>query len=62
VSVTIGSTGAVSAGQVVEFDLRSIVAYDGTYSFALTSTKTDEVAYSAKEGLFAPQLVVTTQS
>jgi lysophospholipase L1-like esterase len=51
--------GAVSQDDTVEFDLSPVVTSDGIYSFAMRNgLAADEVRYSAKEGRFAPQLIV----
>lgn len=56
------SAGAVSAGQVVEFDVTSAIAGDGIYSFAIRNGSSDVVYYSSKEGNQIPQLEITTGS
>jgi PKD repeat protein len=59
-STVLSSTGAVTNGQTVEFDLGSAITGDGTYSLALTSTSSDSVAYSSRQGTSPPELVITT--
>ncbi len=56
----LGSVGAVSANDVVEFDLGNTVDGKGMYSFALSSSADDRVEYFTKEGDFAPELIVET--
>ncbi|MGH3007390.1 MAG: DUF7594 domain-containing protein, partial [Gaiellaceae bacterium] len=51
--------GSAPAGTWVDFDLGSVVAGDGTYSFALKDGNANAVWYSSKEGANDPQLVVT---
>jgi hypothetical protein len=56
----LGTQGAVSAGQVVDFDVLNPVRADGTYNFALTTTSSDEVVYASREATTGqPQLVVS---
>ena len=55
----IATGGQASAGSWVEFDVTSAVQADGQVSFALTTTSTDSVIYSSREGAQKPQLVVT---
>jgi FtsP/CotA-like multicopper oxidase with cupredoxin domain len=53
--------GAVTTGQVVQFDVTSHVTADGTYCFAITSTSSDGVDYNSREAAAnRPQLVVAT--
>ncbi|HSH60268.1 MAG TPA: DNRLRE domain-containing protein [Acidimicrobiales bacterium] len=62
-STTLSTLGAVSNGQVVEFDLGSHITGNGTYRLALTSTNSsDSVYYSSRQGTTPPQLVITTGS
>jgi uncharacterized repeat protein (TIGR02543 family) len=42
----------------VEFDVTAAITGDGTYSFALSGGSTNIVAYSPKEGVQPPQLVI----
>jgi len=56
----LGSAGAVSVGQWVEQTVTSVVTGNGTYSFALTTTSSDLLSYSAKEGSNKPELVIQT--
>lgn len=57
----LGSAGAVSVGQWVEFDVTSAIAGDGAYSFALKNNSSDAAYYSAKEGSNKPQLVIEAE-
>jgi PKD repeat protein len=50
---------AQTVGQWLEFDVGPGVTGNGTFSFALTSGKSDSVYYSSREGANPPQLVVT---
>jgi hypothetical protein len=61
VPTVISSVGATTLGQTVEFDVQPVVVANGGYSFVVVSASADEVAYSSKEGVFAPQLVITTR-
>lgn len=50
---------SVPGGAWVEFDVTSLVAGNGTFSFVLAGTSTDGLDLSSKEGVNAPELVVT---
>jgi hypothetical protein len=52
-------TTAVKKSQVIDFDVTSGVAADGSYNLALTTTNSDDVIYQSREGSKKPQLVVT---
>jgi len=58
----LSSTGAVSVGQWVEFDVAAAVVGNGTYSFGLKNNVSDQVYYRAKENgaTTAPQLMIMT--
>jgi hypothetical protein len=58
----LSSTGSVSVGQTVEWDVTTAVTANGVYSFAIKNGSSDAVYYSSKEGAQAPQLVITTSS
>jgi PKD repeat protein len=58
---SLSSMGAVSVGQVVEFDVTAALSGDNTYSFAITSPSGDTVYYATRESANGPQLVVTYQ-
>lgn len=49
----------VSPDQWYELDLTSVITGDGTYSFRIVSTSSNNAAYSSKEGSHPPQLVLT---
>ena len=51
--------GAATNGSWEEYDVTSAVVGNGTYSFVLTSSSSDTVAFSSREGANPPQLVVT---
>ncbi len=54
------TVGKVAQNQVVDFDLTSAIAGDGTYCFALDSSSTNGVKYNAHEAAAGqPQLVIT---
>jgi hypothetical protein len=55
----LASTGPVARGQLVDFDLGSAVAGDGTYSFAIVNTSSDEATYRSREGGPPPRLILT---
>lgn len=60
------SLGSVGLNQVVEVDLASVIAANGTYSFAITmpSTNTNTLGYASREHTTIasrPQLIITTQ-
>jgi PKD repeat protein len=61
-SPTLASAGAVSTGAVLELDLGGIITDNGTYSVAITSTSSDPVDFSSREGNAPPQLVLVTQA
>ena len=50
---------SVPGGAWVEFDVTSLVTGNGTFSFVLAGTSTDGLDLSSKEGVNAPELVVT---
>ncbi|MCG8603952.1 IPT/TIG domain-containing protein [bacterium] len=52
--------GAVSFGEIVEFDLSAAITGNGTFSFAISNDHFDTVKYSSKEGSRAPELVITS--
>jgi hypothetical protein len=60
----LSSTGAVSIGQWVEFNVTSAITGDGTYSFGLKNNNSDIVYYRSKENgtATAPQLLIQTSS
>jgi hypothetical protein len=55
----LATAGAVALGQVVDFDVTSGMAGDGTYDFAISNNSTDGVDYRSREGGPAPRLIVT---
>jgi flagellar hook assembly protein FlgD len=60
----LSSTGAVSAGQWVEFDVTSAIVGNGIYSFGLKNNNSDKVYYRSKEygASTSPQLVIESLS
>jgi len=46
----LATLGAVTAGQVVDFDVTSAIPGDGTYCFAIDTASTDGVDYNSREG------------
>ena len=59
---SLADIGAVTPGQVVDLDVGSVVHGDGTYVLALTSTSTNAVAYSSREGTAGPVLMLTSNA
>lgn len=59
-TAVIASTGTVATGQWVELDVGSVVAGNGTYSFALKGASADVAMYDSSEAANKPQLVVAT--
>ena len=57
----LGSTGRVTAGQWVEYDVTSAVSGNGLVSLGIRSGSSDLVMYSSKEGSDAPVLCVAYQ-
>jgi chitodextrinase len=55
---TLATLGAVTIGNWYEVDLTSLITGDGTYSIRVSTTSTDGVDYSSKEGANPPQLVL----
>ena len=54
--------GAISSGGFVEFEVSSLVTGNGTHSFILATTSTDEIDFSSREASTVsrrPQLVVS---
>src|SRR5262249_36434530 len=59
-SVVIDAKGAVSRGQVVDFDLTSVIGGDGVYCFTIESSAADGVFYQSREaGAGPPQPLLT---
>lgn len=54
------SAGPVNVGEVVELDITSAISGDGTYTFRMTSSVSNSVKYSSKEGPMLPELVIET--
>ncbi len=57
--VSLGASRNAPLGQWVEFDVSSTVTGPGQYSFTLTNSSNDLVAYSSWQGANAPQLVLS---
>jgi hypothetical protein len=49
----------INTNSWVEYDVTSLVTGNGTFSFVLAGDSNDAVAFSAREGIQPPQLVVT---
>jgi PKD repeat protein len=54
------SVGTAFPGTWVEFDVSAVVTAPGTYDFGLSSSASNAVVYSSREGAEPPQLVVFT--
>ena len=59
-AVAAASSGAFAAGGYVEVDISSLVAGNGTYSFAVTGPGTTAVSLASRESANKPQLVVNS--
>jgi len=46
----LATLGAVTAGQIVDFDVTPAIPGDGTYCFAIDTTSTDSAIYNSREG------------
>jgi hypothetical protein len=55
----LSSLGRVQVGKWAEFDLKTTITGDGTYSFGLSNASHDTVEYESREDTHPPQLVVT---
>jgi PKD repeat protein len=53
------SVAAAAVGTWVEFDVSGAITANGLYTFALTTTSTNSVIYSSREGAQPPALVIT---
>lgn len=58
VGASLGSSGALTAGTWVSYDVTTRVSANGSYSFALTTTATSSRTFDSREGTNPPQLVV----
>ncbi|MDZ7267823.1 MAG: tandem-95 repeat protein [candidate division KSB1 bacterium] len=56
----LAQSGAVSGGTWVEYDVSAALSGSGVYSFAMTTSSTNSVYHSARQGEHPPELVVTT--
>ena len=54
--------GSISKNTWVEYDVTSLLAANGTYSFVLAGDSNDDVRFSSREGSNPPQLVITFTS
>ncbi len=56
----LATLGAVTAGQIMDFDVTPAIPGDGTYCFAIDTTSTDSAIYNSREGTGQkPALTVT---
>lgn len=59
----LGVLGAVAKSQVVEIDVKSAIAGDGTLTFALVPTSSDDAKYKSRESSSGrPKLLLTLRS
>ena len=54
----LGSAGATSTGQWLEYDVTSFVTGEGTFSFGMSTPSTNSTYFDSREGAFSPELVV----
>jgi hypothetical protein len=54
----LAEAGSVATGEWAEYDVSALVDGAGTYDFALTSTSTESLILSSREGASPPELVV----
>ena len=52
--------GEVNIGDMVELDVTAAISGNGTYSFAIDSTRPNGVDYYSREGANPPKLIITT--
>jgi PKD repeat protein len=53
------TAGPAVAGEWIELNVTSLVAGNGTYDFALTSTSSNSAIFSSREGAQPPELLIT---
>ncbi len=58
----LAQSGAVAAGDWVEYDVTAAINGDGVYSFAMTTASTNSVYHSSRQGEHPPELVVAANS
>jgi hypothetical protein len=58
-SGAIDNKGVINTNSWVEYDVTSLVTGNGTFSFVLAGDSNDAVAFSSRQGVQPPQLVVT---
>ncbi|MFZ6004403.1 MAG: DUF7594 domain-containing protein [Actinomycetota bacterium] len=58
----LATLGAVSAGTWVEIDVTSVVGSSGEFAFSVEGASNDLAVFSSKEGVNAPELVITVQA
>jgi hypothetical protein len=61
-STVLADLASVSASTWVEYNVTSAIAADGTFSFALLATSTDQTAFASREAASKPELVIETTS
>jgi len=55
----LSALGAVSVGDIVEFDVTAAISGNGTYNFATASNNSDGVYYRSRETSNPPLLIIT---
>jgi hypothetical protein len=58
-SGAVDNKGVINTNSWVEYDVTSLVTGNGTFSFVLAGDSNDAVAFSSRQGIQPPQLVVT---
>jgi hypothetical protein len=58
-SSAVDNKGVINTNSWVEYDVTSLVTGNGTFSFVLAGDSNDAVAFSSRQGVQPPQLVVT---
>jgi Predicted phosphohydrolases len=58
-SSAVDNKGVININSWVEYDVTSLVTGNGTFSFVLAGDSNDAVAFSSRQGVQPPQLVVT---
>jgi len=60
--VALDALGEVNIGDVVELDVTAAINGNGTYSFAMDSTRPNGVHYYSREGANPPKLIIITSN
>ena len=59
VGPVVGSSGAVTGGNWYEVDVTPLIAGNGTYTLAMTTSGSTAISYGSRESANKPELVVT---